>query len=881
MKGIAMRVALGAAVVWMAAVASAATFAGVTCSDGGVSAEVPAGAEVDEAGALVLGASPLRVTGFAAGHPAVAVTFDATLPEGAEGALVGWEMRRTSGEDQGTFTAQAVAVASGDPLTHGNAQAHQDTVTHGRPSAGRHLWTLTYSASAGAALWEDGRLLAEAPGIKWTNAPLTAVTFGGTALGASPIAGLRLHAARVDFAQTGVPENPVATLYEVPEALRGLGAGPLIHLLRTQGGLTTPSVSVNGEALGARNAALALWAFGLGTEGEVAMTVGRLAVGAEGTVSLTLSEETPPLRNGALSLIGARRLDGPWERLASVAASIAAGTTLEAETSGCAFFKVRAEEAVGEPGPLAALRTEGAERPVWASAGEATLLAFTLTGEPEDLGGAGGESLTLTLTGAGVVPGGTYTLTVDGVAHRAVLGADGTLTFAGLAPRAGATVSLAGPTSANGEVTVAASSWGGAGARAHIAAVVADDLVKDGFVPADCDLATEITYDGYDATIYRIPALATDGEGGVVALYDVRYGSGDLGDQRLSGIDLGETVSTDGGATWGKPHLAVDVPNFRANDGSYPYGKDQGAISPEMDIGDAAILFDPAAKRYWLMAITGGGLVSAGTNAAKNDCVLYTRGVGAEAKWEGRRSVKADILAGIGKTNHPGHGVLAGPGHGMVTQVGHAGMPKGTLVFPVQAFVNSGTGDAQCCAAYSTDGGATWQTTGLTPKTLAQAPHNAQENCVMELDDGSWLMMSKGGTWGAGNGRRLFFRTTDFRNWTQLASIPNVIHVQGSCLRIGVGPDGVGRYVLAHQTDPGTRAGLALVFGRDLTAANPEAGQEGVAWDLDNPLMLHAGETGGQGYVSLCLLDSETLGVLYEAKNQILFERIDLAPHLR
>lgn len=87
--------------------------------------------------------------------------------------------------------------------------------------------------------------------------------------------------------------------------------------------------------------------------------------------------------------------------------------------------------------------------------------------------------------------------------------------------------------------------------------------------------------------------------------------------------------------------------------------------------------------------------------------------------------------------------------------------------------------------------------------------------------------------------------------------------------------------MLAHQLDPATRARLALVFGRDLTAANREAGQEGVDWDLENPLVIHAGATGGQGYVSLCLLDETTLGVLYEANNQIRFERIDLAPYLR
>ena len=870
-----MRMVLSVTMVWMAAAASAATFAGVTCSDGGASAQIPADATVDEGGALVLGEGALSLTGFAAGHSEMTVTVDATLPAEIEGTLVGWEVLRTAGENPGTYTARAEARASGDPIRYDGTKEHDGTATHGVPAARRHLWTLTYSVSAGATLWEDGRLLAEAPGIKWSDAPISAVTLGGG------LAGLRIHAARVDFAATDAPENPMEALYDVPEALRGLGLGPLLHLLRTQGGLAAPAVSLNGEALGARDATLALWAFGLEAEGEVGLAVGRLEIGAGGAVSLTLSEGTPPLRNGALSLIGARRLEGPWERLVSISAPLAAGTTLKAEAPGMMFFKIRAEETVGKPGPLTTLRAETAERPVQAGAGAATLLTFTFVGNPEELGGAGGETLALTLTGAGAVPGGTYTLTVDGVAHQAVLGADGRLTFTGLAVREGSAVTLAGPASVNGEVTVAESSWGGAGMRAHVVAVVADDLVKDGFVPADCPLATEIIPGGYDATIYRIPALATDGEGGVVALYDVRYGSKDLGaDNPPSGIDLGETYSDDFGVSWGRPRLAVDVPNFRANDGSYPLGDDQSKITKEMDIGDAALLFDPERRRYWLMAMTGGGLSSAGANASKNDCVLYTRGVGAEAKWEGRRSVKDVILAGIGKTSHPGRGVLAGPGHGMVTQIGREGvMPKGTLVFPVQAFVNNGTEDAQCCAAYSTDGGETWQTTGLTPKTLAQAPHNAQENCVMELDDGSWLMMSKGGNWSAG--RRLFFRTTDFKTWRQLASVPNVIHVQGSCLRIGVGADGVGRYVFAHQTDPGTRAGLALIFGRDITAANPEAGQEGVDWDLDNPLMLHAGETGGQGYVSLCLLDSETLGVLYESNNQIFFERIDLAPYLR
>lgn len=249
------------------------------CTDGGAQWLLPAAPVCEPE--LVLSGGALRLSGFGAGHAAMTVTVDATLPEGAEGALVGWEMTR----DQDVLTAQAEACAAdADPIRHSGSMEHDKTVTYGRPSAGRHLWTLTYSASDGAALWEDGRLLAAAPGIKWNGASLSAVTIGAAATGALPLAGLRVHAARVDFAGAAAPENPAAALYEVPDALRGLGVGPLLHLLRVRGALTVPEVLVNGERLGDRDAALALWAFGMDGGGAAEVAVGRDAAfrGARG-----------------------------------------------------------------------------------------------------------------------------------------------------------------------------------------------------------------------------------------------------------------------------------------------------------------------------------------------------------------------------------------------------------------------------------------------------------------------------------------------------------------------------------------------------------------------------------------------------------------------
>ena len=140
-------------------------------------------------------------------------------------------------------------------------------------------------------------------------------------------------------------------------------------------------------------------------------------------------------------------------------------------------------------------------------------------------------------------------------------------------------------------------------------------------------------------------------------------------------------------------------------------------------------------------------------------------------------------------------------------------------------------------------------------------------------------MMCKGGTWGAGKGKRLFYRTTDFTSWSPLATDNNIIHVQGSILRLGTHSDGRSRYVKCHQLDPDKRAQLTLIFGRDLTQENTSAASEGIAWDCGSLELFHEA-TGLQGYNTLCMLDDTTLGVCYESRGIIWFERIDISEYL-
>lgn len=854
--------------------------------------------DVNQDGTITIADTPITLSGVSAST--FSITIEAELPEGASGTFIGWQV------NQNGTTQKAYAQTGNNALgfiNDSNALTPLGETTTPL-SSGHHIWTLTYDsgipdqADAGATLYEDDKQIARATGLRWSNNPVTQITIGGSVSDQpGPLAGLTVYAVRVEMGSTAVPEDAFSALYEVPEALSKVGEAALRHLMVQNGRVgdfTVPTVTLNGETLSNADAARALWLFDTKGPVDLAWHVSGLTLDENGVTLATTGDQ--PV-HGALSVLEKAALNDTWQRVESTQAED--GTLTVPAGGATAFYAVRAEEEAHEPGPVVTLDPtpaagEGMPSQVFPPAtgtapATATLFNFALDGTFEELGEAQRTGLTLTLEGNGLVAGGTYTLTVDGTAYTATLEplaaarnayalerTAGTLTFTGFTLTETSTVSLSGPAVA-GQVTVTESSWGLPGQSTRIAVTLADDLVKDDFVPEDNSLDEMMSY--------RIPALATDGQGGVLAVYDVRYGSGDLGSgtlgsstSPLTGIDLGENFSADGGTTWTKPRLGIDVPNFRDPDGKFPNGSDKSAITREMDLGDASILFDPATQKYWLIAMTGGGLHCGYRNT---DCVLYTRGKEADAVWGSRTSVKETIATTlekdygvtIVKTGSNSNGFLGGPGHGIVTRVGRGEMPAGTLVFPIQCFINNNTGAAQCAALYSTDNGATWNVTGPTPRTLAQAPHNAQENCIMELDDGSWLMMSKGGNWA--QGRRLFFRTTDFKTWTQLDSINNVIHVQGSCLRIGE-VNGQSRYVMAHQIDPNTRCKLALIFGTDASDQNV-----GVDWDLDNPVMIFREGTDNKGYVSLCLIDASTLGILYEANSKIYFERFDLTPYLR
>ncbi|MBQ2625375.1 MAG: CotH kinase family protein [Kiritimatiellae bacterium] len=377
--------------------------------------------------------------------------------------------------------------------------------------------------------------------------------------------------------------------------------------------------------------------------------------------------------------------------------------------------------------------------------------------------------------------------------------------------------------------------------------------------------------------VYRIPAMAKSTNGVIVAVSDCRNNSSE---DLPNSIDIAEVWSGDNGVKWSTPRVGIDV----ANDGD---------VRKLRDIGDPCMLYDPVGNKFWLMAITGGGLASSHDSSgnSRSDVVLYTRGTGENDAWQewtggpegNRRSVKQMILDSLAEvdpnaTNDEDRicGILQGPGHGIVQRQmvfaldGETVlMPKDALVFPMQYFSTKRSENSSSWAAYSwafavysTDGGATWKSTKLAPT------QKAQESCVMELDDGSWVMMAKCQS----GGERYFFRTTDYLNWTKHDSLSPSAACQGSCLWLGKGADGKSRYVSCFAAN-GDRSNITLHFGTDNSADKMGLG---IMWGRSYDRVIQGSTSGLFAYNSLVMVDGDTLGTLLEVGGHLTFRTEDI-----
>ena len=343
-------------------------------------------------------------------------------------------------------------------------------------------------------------------------------------------------------------------------------------------------------------------------------------------------------------------------------------------------------------------------------------------------------------------------------------------------------------------------------------------------------------WDGVDS--YRIPGLVCIPKGTLVAVYDIRRDSS----SDLNGdIDIGVSRSTDGGRTWEKMRVAMDM----GEAGGLPQGQN--------GIGDPCILVDNNTGELLLAGIwshgRGGGYAifssRTGMDPADVSQMMLCRSKDDGKTWSKPENITAQVKASYESV------CFQGPGAGITMQ-------DGTLVFPAQWWDAGKTPSAGII--YSRDHGKTWQRCGQT------VPHTC-ECQVAEIAPGVLMLNMR--NHGTPDHARKVFISEDMGDTWQSHPSNNTLNepvCQASLLKIPADGNDLGKDLLFFSnpaSNPGARNLITLRASTDL----------GQTW----PYSLLLDEEHGWGYSCIAPVDAQTVGILYESSAaQLVFQRIRL-----
>ena len=338
--------------------------------------------------------------------------------------------------------------------------------------------------------------------------------------------------------------------------------------------------------------------------------------------------------------------------------------------------------------------------------------------------------------------------------------------------------------------------------------------------------------DGGDggAAVYRIPGLATTGDGTLIAVYDVRWtGWSDLpGD-----IDVGMSRSLDGGRSWEPMRIILDM-------GKDPAFRFDG-------VGDPAVLVDREKGIVWVAALWSHGDrgwrgSGPGLSPEETGQLVLVKSEDDGRTWSAPINITEQVKQPEWSL------LLAGPGRGI-------SMKDGTLVFAAQYLDTPENGRTpRSTVLYSRDHGETWHLgTGARPGTT--------EAQVVELDEGVLMLNMR----------------DDRGGWRAVSTTGDL-----------------GRTWQEHPTsrrslvDPVCNAALIRAGDRTLLFANPAVPRDprrrmtlkaspdlGATWPEASQLLLDEGRSAG--YSSVTMIDEETVGLLFEgSRAHLTFMRIRL-----
>lgn len=348
----------------------------------------------------------------------------------------------------------------------------------------------------------------------------------------------------------------------------------------------------------------------------------------------------------------------------------------------------------------------------------------------------------------------------------------------------------------------------------------------------------------FDCHTFRIPAISRANNGDLLAVYDMRYNSKrDLQEH----IDIGLSVSKDGGQTWTEPRPIMDM------------GEYGGKPENENGCSDPGILVDRE---------TGEIFVSA----------LWTHGKPNTHQW-------------VGKGSEPGHGIhqsaqfmvvrstddgqnwsepenwtrqvkqepwylfAPAPGNGIT-------MRDGTLVMPSQG--RDAEGFPFSNITWSKDHGKTWHVS-------APARDDTTECAVAELSDGSLMLNIRDNRnrkeKSESNGRAVAVSKDLGQTWQKHSSDHGALPEPTCMASLISHTKAKGQHLLffSNPHNKESRSDMTIQMSSD----------DGKTWPDDHHVLLDSGN--GNGYSSLVVIDQQTIGILYESSvADLVFQKIPL-----
>lgn len=337
---------------------------------------------------------------------------------------------------------------------------------------------------------------------------------------------------------------------------------------------------------------------------------------------------------------------------------------------------------------------------------------------------------------------------------------------------------------------------------------------------------------------YRIPGLTTTTTGTLIGVYDVRRRSG--GD--LPGdIDVGMSRSTDGGRTWEPMQIIMDM-------GENPTWMYDG-------IGDPAVLVDRNTNTIWVAATWSHGNRSwrgsgQGLTPEETGQLMLVRSDDDGRTWSHPINITRQVK------NPDWCFILQGPGKGITMQ-------DGTLVFAAQY---QDPPDRRrlphSSIIYSRDHGKTWHVGSGSFDDTTEAQ-------VVEVSRGLLMLNCRYNR----AGTRVVMTTRDMgRTWQRHETSQRSLIEPGACMASLIDVDhelgkDLGGWILFSNPDSGRARERIMIKG------SPDGG---LTWPRGNRLLLD--QERGRGYSCMTMIDSDTIGILYEGSQaDMTFQRIPLA----